>query len=230
MNALLVESIQDKSGAEVFDTHLAIDRWKLVGPDTILRDVAYNDGTNVTIERVFGGTSTAEERHILDWEKEDYPDNNTTIPGFNIIAYHSQSNLVKTPIGVGTECNNGVWQFGIKGLYKIDVMLAMDVESAVGAYGATLKVSMDEGSTYIYYARLFFTGTRHPNNYSNTRMTHTISAAHFINVSSLDVRFKLDGWSTYDPDGVGARGSNITGDRSPTRGTSVSITRIGPAV
>lgn len=221
MNALLVESIQDKSGAEVFDTHLAIDRWKLVGPDTTIRDVAYNDGTSITIERVFGGTSDGET--IINWEKEDYPDNNTT-------AYNSQSNLVKTPIGVETVCDNGVWQFGIKGLYKIDVMLAMSVESAVGAHGATLRVSMDGGSTYIHYARLFFTGTRHPNNYSNTRMTHTISAAHFINVSSLDVRFKLDSWNLYDPDGVGARGSTITGDRSPTRGTSVSITRIGPAV
>lgn len=194
MNALLVESIQDPAGSEVLDTNIEIDRWKLIGTD---------------VNKVFKGPSDGET--IIDWEKEDYP--NANLPG------GPQSHLLKIPIGVGITCSNGVWNFPVTGLYKIDIMLAMSCQGLEAEYGATLRVSRDGGVTYISYARLLFGGVE-----SGDRQTHTVSASHFINVSSLDVLFKLESH------GMDNEYVNIKGDRSSTRGTSVSITRIGPAV
>ena len=194
MNALLVESIQDPAGSEVLDTNIEIDRWKLIGTD---------------VNRVFKGLSNGET--IINWEKEDYPNaNSDNAP---------QSNLLKIPIGTGISCNNGVWSFPLTGIYKIDIMLAMSCQGQEAEYGATLRVSRDGGLTYISYARLLFGGVE-----SGDRQTHTVSATHFINVSSLDVLFKLESHAMDNSD------VNISGDISATRGTSVSITRIGPAV
>ena len=100
MNALLVESIQDPAGTEILDTNLEIDRWKLIGTD---------------VNRVFKGSSDGET--IINWERDNYPNL------FGGPAADPQEHLLKTPIGTGISCNDGVWSFPRKGLYKIDIML-----------------------------------------------------------------------------------------------------------
>ena len=161
-------------------------------------------GNNVN--RNFNGASNGET--IVEWERDDFEINGTSI--------------LKLPIGTGMSCINGIWSFPRKGLYKIDIMLVMQVQANDAEYGAKFKVSRDSGSTYDEYARLYHANVEVDN------LHHTVSASHFINVSSIEgstaVYFKLESYGMDD--------SNVSfkGDSGDARGTSVSITKLGPAV
>ena len=167
-------------------------------------------GNNVN--RTFNGASNGET--IVEWERDDFEINGTSI--------------LKLPIGTGMSCINGIWSFPRKGLYKIDIMLVMQVQANDAEYGATLKVSRDNGASYDNYARLLHACTQ------VDTIHHTVSASHFINVPAVEgpnaVVFKLESYS------LDSTNINIIGDYTADdgtgqgRGSCVSITKIGPAV
>ena len=198
MNALLVEAIQDPAGTEVFDTSPEIDRWLMIGNDTA--------------NRMMKGTSDGEI--IPEWRREDLEIDEVSI--------------TKVPVGTGMSCNGGVFSFPRTGLYKVDIMLVMRALGDESTYGATLKVSRDNGSSYDSYARLLHACTQ------VDTIHHTVSASHFINVPAVEgpntVVFKLESYSL-DSTNINIIG-DYTGDDGTTqgRGSCVSITKIGPAV
>ena len=198
MNALLVEAIQDPAGTEVFDTSPEIDRWLMIGNDTA--------------NRMMKGTSDGEI--IPEWRREDLEIDEVSI--------------TKVPVGTGMSCNGGVFSFPRTGLYKVDIMLVMRALGDESTYGATLKVSRDNGASYDNYARLLHACTQ------VDTIHHTVSASHFINVPAVEgpnaVVFKLESYSL-DSTNINIIG-DYTGDDGTTqgRGSCVSITKIGPAV
>ena len=198
MNALLVEAIQDPAGTEVFDTSPEIDRWLMIGNDTA--------------NRMMKGTSDGEI--IPEWRREDLEIDEVSI--------------TKVPVGTGMSCNGGVFSFPRTGLYKVDIMLVMRALGDESTYGATLKVSRDNGASYDNYARLLHACTQ-----ADT-IHHTVSASHFINVPAVEgpntVVFKLESYAM-DNTNVQFVGDYTADDGTGQgRGSCVSITKIGPAV